>query len=299
MREAKILLFLITILLALPSGRLWAQNTSANDPTRSVNVVQATIVTIDYQHCSGATAVGFQGSSLFPLAKGRAKVSAKAGRLQINAEFSKFETAQNFGDEFLTYVLWAITPEGKAENLGEILLDGDKSKIAATTALLAFGLIVTAEPYFAVSEPSNIVVFQNEVLAKTGARIEKASASYRLLDHAAYGYGQSVGSVQRQKSTSKIPLEILEARNAVQIAMNVGAQKYAPDLLNKAQDFLSQAQNLLASNGSNQMIAQASRDAMKTADNAWHIALQHQEEARSKPELTQIGKASLSARPQQ
>jgi Domain of unknown function (DUF4398) len=120
-----------------------------------------------------------------------------------------------------------------------------------------------------------------------------------LLDHAAYGYGQPVGSVERQKSTSKIPLEILEARNAVQIAMNVGAQKYAPDLLNKAQDFLSQAQNLLASNSSNQMIAQASRDAMKTADNAWHIALQRQEEARSKPELTQLGKASLSAQPQQ
>ncbi len=293
----------LSLLIAIPSlllsARVSGQSSSSKDrPVHRAGVVQATIVTINYQHCAGTTAIGFQGSSLFPLAKARAKVSGTAGRVQIDAEFRKLEPAQKFGEEYLTYVLWAITPEGKSENLGEILVNGDKSKIEATTSLQAFGLIVTAEPYFAVSEASNVVVFQNEVLGKTSARIEQASANYPALQRKAYGYEPSGKVVERQKSAAKVPLEILEARNAVQIAMNAGAEKYAPDVLSKAQDSLSQAQNLLATSSSYGMIAQASRDAIKTADNAWHVALQRQDEERRKPELTQIGETSLPAQPQ-
>lgn len=296
--RAAILSFLIALLQVAPHPTAWAQSGSATNSTSSASVVQASVVTVIHQHRGGTTMVAFHGCSLLPLAKGRAKVSENDGRVQIKAEFRNLEPARQFGDEYLTYVLWAIGPQGQSENLGEILLDGDKSRIAATTSRQEFGLIVTAEPYFAVSEPSNVVVFQNEVLGKTNAQIEQASVSYRALERSAYGYGQSVGNAEHQKAAANIPLELLEARNAVQIAMNAGALKYAAALLSEAQESLSQAQNLLASNRSNQMVAQASRDAMKAADNAWRVALQCREEQRRKNELGQFGEASVPAKPQ-
>jgi outer membrane protein OmpA-like peptidoglycan-associated protein len=250
-------------------------------PTYHVTMSPASIVTINYQHRSGSTTIGFQGSPLLPFAKGQAKVTGKVGRIQINAQFSKLEPAQKFGSEYLTYVLWAITPEGKANNLGEILLDGDKSKIDVTTSLQTFGLIVTAEPYFAVGQPSNVVVLQNVVVAGTTGTVEQVPANYQLLDRGAYSYKSSGVTGTFSKSDSKVPLELFEAQNAVQIAINSGAQKYAADALNKAQNSLSQAQNLLAKKGDNKLIVQASRDAVQNAADARHIALDRQEEERA------------------
>ena len=177
MKRVTILMFALVFLSIMLVNPARAQNNSAQStPTYHVTMSPATIVTINYQHRSGSTTIGFQGSPLLPFAKGQAKVTGKVGRIQINAEFSKLEPAQKFGDEYLTYVLWAITPEGKSNNLGEILLNGNKSKIDVTTSLQTFGLIVTAEPYFAVSQPSNVVVLQNVVLAATTATIEQAPA---------------------------------------------------------------------------------------------------------------------------
>src|SRR3984885_359810 len=245
MRRGAVLMFALGFLSMALGNSARAQDT----PTYHITMVPASIVTINYQHRSGATTIGFQGSPLLPFAKGQAKVTGKVGRIQINAQFSKLEPAQKFGSEYLTYVLWAITPEGKANNLGEILLDGDKSKIDVTTSLQTFGLIVTAEPYFAVGQPSNVVVLQNVVLPETVGTIEQAPASYQLLDKGAYSYQASGSALSR--SDSKVPLELFEAQNAVQIAINSGAQKYAADALNKAQNSLSQAQNLMAKNGNN------------------------------------------------
>jgi outer membrane protein OmpA-like peptidoglycan-associated protein len=255
-------------------------------------------VTINYQHRSGSTTIGFQGSPLLPFAKGRAKVTGKVGRIQINAEFSKLEPAQKFGPEYLTYVLWAITPEGKSNNLGEILLSGDKTKIDVTTSLQTFGLIVTAEPYFAVSQPSNVVVLQNVVLPETVGTIEQAPATYQLLDKGAYSYQVSGGSSAMSRSDSKVPLELFEAQNAVQIAINAGAQKYAPDALNKAQASLSNAQNMMAKNGNNKLIVQASRDAVQNAADARHIALERQDEERTAQERADAARREAEAKAQ-
>jgi outer membrane protein OmpA-like peptidoglycan-associated protein len=255
-----------------------------------------TIVTINYQHRSGSTTIGFQGSPLLPFAKGQAKVNGKVGRIQINAQFSKLEPAQKFGNEYLTYVLWAITPEGKSNNLGEILLDGDKSKIDVTTSLQTFGLIVTAEPYFAVSQPSNVVVLQNVVLPETSGTIDQAPASYQLLDRGAYSYEVSKTSGNLSRSDNKVPLELFEAQNAVQIAINAGAQKYAPDALNKAQTSLTQAQDLLARNGNSKLIIQASRDAVQNAADARHIAVQRQEDERMAQERADAAQREADAK---
>src|SRR6202162_315509 len=264
-------------------------------PSYHVTMVPATIVTINYQHRSGSTTIGFQGSPLLPLAKGRAKVTGKVGRIQINAEFSKLEPAQRFGPEYITSVLWAITPEGKSNNLGEILLSGDKTKIDVTTSLQTFGLIVTAEPYFAVSQPSNVVVLQNVVLPETSGTIEQAPASYQLLDKGAYSYQLSSTTSKLSKSDSKVPLELFEAQNAVQIAINAGAQQYAPDAFNKAQNSPAEAQNLMAKNGNNKLIVQASRDAVQNAADARHIALQKQDEERAAQERADAARREAEA----
>jgi outer membrane protein OmpA-like peptidoglycan-associated protein len=299
MRRAAALLFVFAFLSTAQGNPARAQdNSSQNTPTYHVTMAPATIVTINYQHRSGSTTIGFQGSPLLPFAKGQAKVNGKVGRIQINAEFSKLEPAQKFGSEYLTYVLWAITPEGKSNNLGELMLNGDKSKIDVTTSLQTFGLIVTAEPYFAVSQPSNVVVLQNVVVSGTTGTVEQAPANYQLLERGAYSYKASGTSGKLSKSDSKVPLELFEAQNAVQIAINSGAQKYAADALNKAQDSLSQAQNLLAKKGDNKLIVQASRDAVQNAADARRIALDRQEDERVAQERADAAKREADAKAQ-
>lgn len=296
MRRAAILLLALSFSFAALEHSAGARGSSQqNQPTYHVTMTPGIIVTINYEHRSGATTIGFQGSPLLPFAKGQAKVNGKVGRIQITAEFSKLEPAQKFGSEYLTYVLWAITPEGKSNNLGEILLSGDKSKIDVTTSLQTFGLIVTAEPYFAVSQPSNVVVLQNVVLPGTSGTIDQAPANYQLLDRGAYSYQVSNNSTRLSKADSKVPLELFEAQNAVQIAINAGAQKYATDALNKAQVSLSQAQDLLARNGNNKLIVQASRDAVQNAADARQLAVRRQEEERVAQERADAAKREADA----
>jgi outer membrane protein OmpA-like peptidoglycan-associated protein len=299
MRRGAILFFLAALLSISAAVDSRAQGDSPqNRPTYHITMVPASIVTINYQHRSGATTIGFQGSPLLPFAKGQAKVTGKVGRIQINAEFSKLESAQKFGQEYLTYVLWAITPEGKSNNLGEILLNGDKSKIDVTTSLQTFGLIVTAEPYFAVSQPSNVVVLQNVVLPETTGTIEQAPANYQLLDRGAYSYTVSPTSPNLSRSDNKVPLEFFEAENAVEIAITAGAKTYAPDALNKAQSSLTEAQGLVAKNGNNKLIVQASRDAVQNAADARHITLDRQDQERTAQERADAARREADAKAQ-
>jgi len=299
MRRGAILFFVAALLPVSAAGNSRAQsNSPQNRPTYHITMVPASIVTINYQHRSGATTIGFQGSPLLPFAKGQAKVTGKVGRIQINAEFSKLESAQKFGQEYLTYVLWAITPEGKSNNLGEILLNGDKSKIDVTTSLQTFGLIVTAEPYFAVSQPSNVVVLQNAVLPETTGTIEQAPANYQLLDRGAYSYTVSATSPNLSRSDNKVPLEFFEAENAVEIAITAGAKTYAPDALSKAQSSLTEAQGLVAKNGNNKLIVQASRDAVQNAADARHITLDRQDQERTAQERADAARREADAKAQ-
>lgn len=130
-------------------------------PVYRITVVGRTTPAINYRHRGGATTIGFRGTPLLPEARGEAKVESKQGYIEVEVEFDELEPATQFGPEYLTYVMWAITPEGRATNLGEVLLNGTESKLNVTTELQAFGLVVTAEPYFAVSQPSDVVVLEN------------------------------------------------------------------------------------------------------------------------------------------
>ena len=135
-------------------------------PVYRVEVVGRDIPAINYFHRSGATRIGFQGTSLLPQGRGEAKVQSERGHMTIDVKLEGLVPANSFGQEYLTYVLWAITPDGRPVNLGEVLPQGSKTAISVTTDLQAYGLIITAEPYFAVTMPSDLVVFQNYVLAR-------------------------------------------------------------------------------------------------------------------------------------
>src|SRR5262249_26635018 len=152
----------------------------------TVNVVERTTKAINYRHHSGSTKIDFRGTPLLPEARGEAKVESKQGYIEIEVMFDDLQGATRFGPEYLTYVMWAITPEGRATNLGEVILNGKESKLNVTTELQAFGLIVTAEPYFAVSQPSDVVVMENFVRKDTVGKIEEIDAKYELLQRGQY-----------------------------------------------------------------------------------------------------------------
>jgi outer membrane protein OmpA-like peptidoglycan-associated protein len=269
--KTRSLIFALTFLLG---GSVWAvpQSTDSqhrNRPTYRVTMVPATITVINYQNRS-TTEIGFQGSPLQPLAKGRAKVSSERGRIRIEAEFKDLDPAEKFGPEFLTYVLWAITPEGKANNLGEVLLEGGKSKLTVTTSLQTFGLIVTAEPYYAVSDPSDAVVLQNVTLPETTGTIQQVNTNYQLLGRGQYTY--DVAGPMR--SNPKVPpLELEEAQNAVEIARADGAEQYAPDAFNRAENSLTNAEQTIRAKGDKKTVVQDARDATQAAADARRIAV--------------------------
>jgi outer membrane protein OmpA-like peptidoglycan-associated protein len=215
-------------------------------PIYKIQVVGRDIPAINYFHRSSATKIGFQGTSLLPAAKGAAKVEAHLGRTSIDANFEGLTPANGFGNEYLTYVLWAITPEGRPINLGEVLPTGskDKNQITVTTNLQAFGLIVTAEPYYAVTMPSDLVVMQNFVEDRTQGVIEQVNAHYSLLPRGAYAETAGRHSVLHPITRDeRSPLELYEALNAVQIAEAAGADKYAADTMTTAKTALQNAED--------------------------------------------------------
>ncbi|MFZ1030584.1 MAG: DUF4398 domain-containing protein, partial [Candidatus Acidiferrales bacterium] len=275
MKRAFLVLSIVFLIFA---ARLGAQQQSATaqQPDQSiyhVTMVGKTVTAISYQHRSGSTMVDFRGTPLMPLAKGDAKVDSKQGSIIVNANFRNMQPAQTFGNEYLTYVLWAITPEGKPNNLGEVLLDGNKSKLTATTNLQSFGMIVTAEPYFAVNMPSDVVVMENIVRSDTAGTFEQVTANYELLQRGQYTYDMSKARESVTSLSPKIPLEVYEARNAVAIAQTGGADTLAPDAYQKALASLNQAEALLNRKANKKEVIAAARDAVQTAADARLIAL--------------------------
>src|SRR5271155_5120405 len=269
-----------------------------NQSIYNVTVVGKTVTAVSYQHRSGSTMIGFQGTPLLPLAKGNAKVDSKQGSIVVSASFKNMQSAQKFGKEYLTYVLWAITPEGKPNNLGELLLDGDNSKLTATTNLQTFGMIVTAEPYFAVSMPSDVVVLENVVRADTVGTAEQVTANYELMQRGGYTYDLSKAREPIADFSPKVPLEIYEARNAVSIAYSAGADTLAPDAFQKAVSSLGNADNLLAKKASRKEVIAAARDAVQTAADARAIALQRaaQQKAAAEQAAAQAAVAAADAK---
>ena len=244
-----------------------------------VKVVQRDLDAVNYFHRSGSTQIGFRGTTLLPLAKGEAKVESGRGGITINAKFQGLTPANGFGKEYLTYVLWAISPDGRPNNLGEILPSGGKNDITVTTALQSFGMIVTAEPYFSVSVPSDVVVLQNVILnEKTAGVLEKVNAHYTLLPRGAYAETDGSHTVANPITRDeKAPLELYQAYNALRIATDAGAEKYAPEIMSEATQDLRNAAGIQSNKkGDRKMEITYARQAVERAEDARIATLRKQ-----------------------
>jgi outer membrane protein OmpA-like peptidoglycan-associated protein len=249
-------------------------------PIYRITVVERTTKAINYNHRSGSTKIDFRGTPLLPEARGEATVESKQGVIKIDARMEKLQPATKFGPEYLTYVMWAITPEGRATNVGEVLLNGDKTKLDATTELQSFGLIVTAEPYFAVTQPSDVVVMENFVRQDTTGTIEQVDAKFELLQRGQYTLNVNRAEIKPLRLDSKVPLELYEARNAVQIARWTGAERYAPDTFQKAVQGLENAEGYLNRKAGRKPIGTVAREAVQMAEDARIITVKKIDEER-------------------
>ena len=211
-------------------------------PVFRITVVGRTTPAINYRPRRGDTKIDFAGTALMPQARGSATVSGEQGYIQIEAKFEKIEPAGRFGREYLTYVLWAITPEGRATNLGEIQVDDADAKVKVTTQLQAFGLIVTAEPYFAVTQPSDVVVIENVVREGTNGNVEVIQAKYELLKRGSYLMNQDAARLNIKALDPGSSLDLAQARNAVELARIAGADRFATETFDKAAGLLATAE---------------------------------------------------------
>jgi outer membrane protein OmpA-like peptidoglycan-associated protein len=270
-----------------------AANTAQTSP---MNVVSRTTRAVSYRHRSGATKVDFRGTNLMPTATGEAKVESKRGALEIEVEFAQLDRPTSFGTEYLTYVLWAISPEGRPVNIGEVLVgDNHRGKLDVTTDLQAFALIVTAEPYYAVRRPSNVVVLENEVRLDTKGATEDVDAKYELIDRG--GYIATGHKFDPVVLNAKLPLEFFEARNAVRIAESAGAEKHAAASYEKAVHQMEEADAIASGKRKNaKSLSALSREVVQTAEDAREIAVKHIDEERAEAERREGHDREVSAK---
>ena len=294
--------FLAALCVITFAGLGWAQDNSTpvepmdQTPVFRVKVVSRTTKAVNYRHRGGSTTLDFKGTSLMPEATGRVKVDGKEGRLAISAEVQHLQPATKFGGQYLTYVLWAVTPEGRSVNLGEMVPGNDgKSKIDVTTDLQAFGLVITAEPYFAVTHPSDLVVVENIVRQETKGFEEPIDAKFDMLEGGEYTIDVPADQLPSAKAAPNTPLDLLEARNAVAIAKAAGAQQYAGDSLSKADDFLTRAEDYLQRKQGRTPIGTAARGATQMAEDARILTLKKKDEERIAAEKRAMQEAQEKA----
>jgi flagellar motor protein MotB len=275
-------------------------------PLYSVTVIERNVDAVNYSYRAAEPArIDFKGTVLLPPAKGGATVESRGGRTQIDAKFDNLEAPSKFGSSYLCYVLWAISPEGAPHNIGEIIPDsGNHAHLLVTTELQAFGMIVTAEPYSSVRQPSDVVVLENKVRLDTIGSVKPIQAKYELMPRGHYTYevppapANASGGPKVSMREYEALLELYEAQNAVAFARSANAEKYAPDTLAKAERDLKEAQRLQSAKGDTNQIVQHAREAAQTAEDARVIAdrrTQADQLAAAQTELQQARQAKEQA----
>src|ERR1044071_3239358 len=252
----------------------------APTPTFRVAVVSRSVKAVNYKHRGGATKLDFAGTDLMRGANGQAKEESKKGYIEIEVEFGNLQEPTTFGNEYLTCIRWAISPDGRAVNLGEVLVGGNhRSKLDVTTDLQTFALVVTAEPYYAVRQPSNLVVLENVVREDTKVNTEAMSTKYELLERG--GYIPTGYKFDPVVLNTKLPLEFFEARNALRIAQSEGAETYANESYQHAVQLMDKTDQYATSKHVDKkpLIAVA-REAVQTAEDARAITVKKIDEER-------------------
>lgn len=273
--------FLKTIPFAAALLTLQAQlpTTLPPGPTGSVplyklTVVQGSAKAINYRNLKSSTKIDLKGTALCPKAEGIAKVETERGAIHIIAKVKHLEPASTLGDAYLTYVLWGISPEGRATNLGELVAKKGKGKLEVTESLQTFGLVLTAEPYFAVSQPSDAVVMENVVGKDAMAQVEAIDAKYELLKRGQYTLNLAASTAL--PADDQTPMDLCQARNAVRIARAAGASSYAGEAFGKAENYLKQAE---ATPEEKERVMLA-RECIQRAEDARLVSVQRQDAER-------------------
>jgi len=241
-------------------------------------LVTKSIKAIGYQVGGGSTKIDLKGTDLMSQANGEAKVEAKTGITTIEVNIKGLDSPSKLGTEFLTYVLWVVSPEGRSSNVGEIIPNkSGEGQLKATTGLQSFSLFVTAEPYFAVRQPSEMVVLENEIQKGTKGRIFVVN-DYKLMRRAQY---EKMGNpLALSLDLKNVPLEMYEARNSVEIAKDRAADRYASDVFSKAQGSLQMAENSLASKANKKQTVSLARQTVQFSEDARALSVQRQEAER-------------------
>src|SRR6266568_1011588 len=231
--------------------------------------VSRTTKAVNYRRAGSLTRVDFQGTELMSGANGEARVQSKSNRIEIEAKFLGLDEATKFGLEYLTYVLWAVSPGGRAVNLGEVVLKTGGAQVKAIiTDMQSFGMIVTAEPYFAVTQPGNTVVLENVFGPATLGKVENIDASYELLGRGIYSSSNTKIENAIFGIDRKTPLEVFEARNAVRIAHIALADKYAPSMVAKAEHQLRALEEAYSQRRDRKSVEASAREVVGTAEEA-------------------------------
>jgi len=274
-------------------------NNDSNMPVYRVNVTERTAKAVDYRHKGGSTKLDFAGTSLMPQGSGRAEVKSHTGRLEIEAHFNNMEPAQKFGPQYLTYVLWAITPEGRPVNLGELVLKNRKDRdaeIHVTSNLQAFGMIVTAEPYYSVTRPSDEVVLENQISSDIKADVQPITTRYEALGRNEYTVDLNPADLPGTSTDDKTPNNLLEAQNAVAIAKASGAAQYAGPTLQQAEDQLNAAENAYRHRKNETEIGTPARAAVQMAEDARVITIRKKQEEKVAEERREAQQRTEEAR---
>lgn len=242
-------------------------------PLYRVAVVQTPAKAINYRDLRGSVRIDFKGTVLLPHAIGRAKIANATGRIKIDAKFENLTSAAQFGPEYLTYVFWAISPDGRATNLGELIANKGKSRMEAETTFQALSLLVTAEPYFAVSQPSDVVVLENAIKPDNHEKIELIDANFQLLPRGQYTKNMSATDLRPLAMDKKTPFIVHQARNAVRISKAAGAEVYAAEDFGDAERLLALSETTKGSKKGREMTA---RQAIQSAEAGRLIAVKRQ-----------------------
>jgi len=261
------------------NSQAFGASASASGTTNAPGSVSRTTKAVNYRRVGGGgTKIEFRGTELMQQASGEAKVENKGNRIEIDARFESLEDATKFGLEYLTYVLWAVSPQGRAVNLGELELKSGAARVKAITDMQTFGMVVTVEPYFAVTQPGNMVVMENALGSDTLAKIENIDARYELLGRGVYSSSNTKIENAIFGIDRKTPLELFEARNAVRIARVAGADKYAASMMTRADEKLKAAEDTYRQGRDRKSVGTAARDAVETAEEARVMAVKQKAE---------------------
>src|SRR6267142_4364216 len=256
------------------------------------SIVQHSTKAVNYRRAGSNLKIAFQGTTLLPAASGEAEVKNKGSRVEISAKFSNLDEATKFGLEYLTYVLWAVSPQGRAENLGELALKSGNGEVKAITDMQTFGMIVTAEPYFAVTQPGDTVVLENVFGPATLGKVENIDASYELLGRGSYSSSNTKIENAIFGIDRKTPLELFEARNSVRIAHIALADKYATSTLAKAEQQLRNAEETYTRKSDKKSVIATAREVVQTAKEARIMAVKQKAEEDAQAKIAADKKAA-------